>query len=1034
MKRFMTMLSLVVLGFAFTSCYDDSALWDSVKDLEGKVKSLETLCNETNSNLASLQALVTSIKQGDYIVDVTPLTETGKEVGYQITFHDRGAVKIYHGKDGVNASDVPEFGAKQDTDGNYYWTVNGEWVKDDNGNKIPVVASSGVTPMLKVEDGRWYASYDEGKTWKDVGSAGSEGGSGCIFKDVKFADGNLTLTMSDGSVFVIPVGERFSIVLGDFDASSIQYGSDVVIPYSITGTQSEVAVFAVADGWIFSTKLEEETPLTGNLTIRQVDYDDEEVNGKVAIFAVAEDGTTVSKVIRLSSGVLYPTNDNYYETYMVSAEAGTLEVTVSTNRTVDVKTNADWIAYADTKAVEEKTLVFDIKENEGARRNAEIEISSGEIDFGFTVVQKGYSDAFAIDVTCDEVLGGNWTVNIDTLYNKAGQKIYEALGYSSWEEVALAAGDIETVRNRKGEVLLLAYDLYTGEALPYDEKFQHGNGFYHRADGSLTADSYDTVTSWNWVSTWIENSSYLSPEFYFNVNQRYPGETYSFGILLTSPEGEARIEVNIKVEEYKDPEKGLYDNPAAPGTYEFTICDTLDVNTAQMQYLFNNSIAEDIKSTLGMTAFEIYKKYQEYSIYTEFEFKDGYAYGRDGNGIDINGYGVGWGTESSVANLSWSFGATGMSVAMFFNVLAWGNPLVFTHAIYDALGKTVSYKYIITYNDYKLIFTHNISYVGDAGAAPGGNSLLVKSEDMVSAAWDSQFFITFDQALEEGDEFEVSMWVKSDYSATISTQTHDAPGSYIHWDAIGTVRFYNEWRKHTYSAVVPAEMAGGKTIAFILNDYQYANNYYFDNISVKINGVEQIVNGDCEDPSQSGNYWVTTPSAWMYPPTYVDPYGNVVGRNGTCLVLSNDTMMDSNWSVQILCQLAETMKPGNEYEFRCVAKATAQYDWCSIFLQNADIEQNYNYGMSLSKEWKEITMTMKADKDYDKFIFNIGDFVGQIYIDKLSLKEVGTDIELVTNGDFEEGHTNGWNGWSSSSTPYYLSEDGEGYTESVYWM
>ena len=1034
MKRFMTMLSLVVLGFAFTSCYDDSALWDSVKDLEGKVKSLETLCNETNSNLASLQALVTSIKQGDYIVDVTPLTENGKEVGYQITFHDRGAVKIYHGKDGVNASDVPEFGAKQDTDGNYYWTVNGEWVKDDNGNKIPVVASSGVTPMLKVEDGRWYASYDEGKTWKDVGSAGSEGGSGCIFKDVKFADGNLTLTMSDGSVFVIPVGERFSIVLGDFDASSIQYGTDVVIPYSITGAKGEVSIFVLTDGWIFDTELVEDTPLSGKLTISQDDDYDEEVNGKVAIFAAAEDGTTVSKIIRLSSGVLYPTNANYDDTYIVSGEAGQIEFTVSTNRTVEVNTNADWITYADTKAVEEKTLVFDIKENDGVRRKTNVEIASGEIDFGFTVVQNGFGEVFAVDVTRNEVHGGSWLVNIDTLYNNAGQKIYEALGYSSWEEVALAAGEGETLYNRKGEVTLLAYDLYTGEALPYDEKSQHGLGFRHNADGSLASYDSDYATYWDWYTTWTENGSYLSPQFVVSVNQFNPGNTYSFGILLTSPEGEARIEVNITVEEYKDPEKGLYDNPAAPGTYEFTICDTLDVNTAQMQFLINDSIEEDIKSTLGLTAYEIYKKYQEYSINTEFEFKDGYAYGRDGNGVDINGYGVGWGKESSVANVSWGFGATDMSVAVFFNVLAWGNPLVFTHAIYDALGKTVSYKYIITYNDYKLIFTHNISYVGDAGSSPSGNSLLVKSEDMVSAAWDSQFYIMFDQELKEGDLLEVSMWTKADQQATLMPQTQASPGAYLHWDAIGSVEFGYSWTKKAYSGNVPAEMAGGKVIAFNLNDYQYANNYYFDNISVKINGVEQIVNGDCEDPSQNDNFLVKNPSNQMYPPTYVDPYGNVVGRNSTCLVLSNDTVMDSNWSVQILCQLAETMKPGNEYEFRCVAKATSQYDWCSIFLQNADSEQNYSYGMSLSKEWQEVTMTMKADKDYDKFIFNIGDFVGQVYIDKLSLKEVGTDIELVKNGDFEEGHTNGWNGWGSSSTPYYLSEDGEGYTESVYWM
>ena len=490
--------------------------------------------------------------------------------------------------------------------------------------------------------------------------------------------------------------------------------------------------------------------------------------------------------------------------------------------------------------------------------------------------------------------------------------------------------------------------------------------------------------------------------------------------------------MNITVEEYKDPEKGLYDNPAAPGTYEFTICDTLDVNKPQIPFITNASIAEDIKSTLGMTAYEIYKKYQEYSINTEFEFKDGYGYGRDGNGVDINGYGVGWGHSSSVANVGWNLGPIDVSVTMGFNFLSWGNPAVYTQPIYDAVGKTVSYKYIITYNDYKLIFTHNISYVGDVGAAPGGNSLLVKSEDMVSAAGDSQFFITFDQALEEGDEFEVSMWVKSDYSATISTQTHDAPGAYIHWDAIGTVRFYNEWRKHTYSAVVPAEMAGGKTIAFLLNDYPVAKNYYFDNISVKINGVEQIVNGDCEDPSQNDNFLVKNPSNQMYPPTYVDPYGEIIAGKNVCMVMSNDNLMDDIWNVQVIYNLSEPMKAGARYELKCVAKATSDYPWCRVFLAKDD-GQDYRYGMSFFKEWQEVTLVLEPEKDYNAIIFNIGDFVGQLYIDKLSLKEVGSDVELVSNGDFEDDNTYGWNGWGSS-TPYYLSENGEGYTGSVSWM
>ena len=86
------------------------------------------------------------------------------------------------------------------------------------------------------------------------------------------------------------------------------------------------------------------------------------------------------------------------------------------------------------------------------------------------------------------------------------------------------------------------------------------------------------------------------------------------------------------------------------------------------------------------------------------------------------------------------------------------------------------------------------------------------------------------------------------------------------------------------------------------------------------------------------------------------------------LHMANPTAGDANWSAQVWYTLAEPMASGQEYTFKCKGAATEQYDWCSVFLQSTTTDdQNYSHGMSFSTEWKEITMTIKPDKDiYDK--------------------------------------------------------------------
>ena len=408
MKRFLSILSLVILGFVSTACYDDTDIREKIDDLDGRVTTLETLCTELNSNLSALTTLVQAMQKGDYVVSVSPLIEDGVEVGYRIVFKESGVVDLYHGKDGADGEDgkdgangadgkdgangqdgangtdghTPVLGTKQDTDGAYYWTIDGEWVLDGEGNKIPLV-TVGATPQLKIEDETWFVSYDDGKTWEELGAAVAVG-----IKDIKEENGELVIIMADGTVIAVPLGSPMKVVLGEFDAAALQYGADLEIPYTIEGAEGDVVVFLLKEGSAFEAELVEESALAGKVVVKQLAAAQTEAKGKIGIFASAEDGTTVSQAVRLTSGVFYSVEGNK-EAYEVEAAGGNVEFKVATNTAFEVKADAEWITYVETKAIEEKTLTFAVAANEGEAREAAVEVASGDIVLSFPVAQAG---------------------------------------------------------------------------------------------------------------------------------------------------------------------------------------------------------------------------------------------------------------------------------------------------------------------------------------------------------------------------------------------------------------------------------------------------------------------------------------------------------------------------------------------------------------------------------------------------------------------------------------------------------------------
>ena len=204
MKKFYLFI-LASIVMLFSACHDK--IWDAIEDLDARVARLEELCKEMNTNISALSTIVEVIQENDFITGIVPIEKGGEVIGYTIMFGKHEPITIYNGEDGKDAQNgsatAPIIGVAKDTDGVYYWTLNGEWLLDDEGNKLPVSSKNGndgengeegkdgqngqegkpgvdgkdgVTPQLKIENGYWYVSYDNGTTWIELGKAVGEDG------------------------------------------------------------------------------------------------------------------------------------------------------------------------------------------------------------------------------------------------------------------------------------------------------------------------------------------------------------------------------------------------------------------------------------------------------------------------------------------------------------------------------------------------------------------------------------------------------------------------------------------------------------------------------------------------------------------------------------------------------------------------------------------------------------------------------------------------------------------------------------------
>lgn len=390
MKVFSRILSLIsVLALFFTGCqeYDDTEIKGRVDNLESQVTELRLLVEKINSNLTSLVTAVDALNNQDQIVSVEKLPAGN---GYTITFKKSGTITIYNGEkglDGKNGTDgldgkdgkSPVISISQDSDGKYYWTLDGEWLLV-NGQKVPATAEVTV-PKIKVEDGKFLFSTN-GTDWVVIGDAGTSGIG--LIKNVRedVENNSVIIELSDREI-VIPKGQNFALVI-KADEIGIKAGETVNVEYSLISADNAIVRALPENG--YTVKVNSISATKGQLSITAPSP---VVDASILIVAVNGNGVMSGKILSIAEGKL----DVKADATPVPAEGGSVTVEITTNLDYEIvipESAKTWITLVETKALRTDNVTFAVAQNtEATQRTAEVEVRVDGVKVqSFNIVQQ----------------------------------------------------------------------------------------------------------------------------------------------------------------------------------------------------------------------------------------------------------------------------------------------------------------------------------------------------------------------------------------------------------------------------------------------------------------------------------------------------------------------------------------------------------------------------------------------------------------------------------------------------------------------
>ena len=457
-KTFLMILAAAALIGGAVSCgkeYNDSELRGKIENLEVRVTALEAL----KTQVEGLQSTVDKLKSG---LTVTSVKKENN--GFTINFSDGTSATVTSNVIGVTTDN-----------GIYVWTINGEVVKDPQGNPIPV---GGQGPQLRdAGDGTLEYSLDGGKTWTPL--AGKTDAPTLEETDtayiIHFGESTLTLPKESPYYLSFAVASNFSIA----------YGETAEIKYEVKGSadadQNEVGILAVSEG--FAAEIAPSGNAAG--VVKVTNNNKTATEGRVIVYAANHKGKSDIKTVTFKTE---PGDEPAeFEAVIdggvaeIPADGGDFFLNVKADEDYTVSADVDWITVTPpTRALFEDRLAVHVEKNTTTEaRKGTITIRSKESDL-----------VFAVDVNqaAGEEQGGDkpagfveeWTIGYAGRGEASNGNIYDWAQVEAWEGeyydvLALPAGYID--ENYDGDVQAFA-SAYVESAQPYLDQYTMDQIFY----------------------------------------------------------------------------------------------------------------------------------------------------------------------------------------------------------------------------------------------------------------------------------------------------------------------------------------------------------------------------------------------------------------------------------------------------------------------------------------------------------------------------------------------------------------------------
>ena len=255
MRNILNKLFCLVVVCCMLACsgFDDSALKERIDNIKERIAALQLQAENLENQLKDLSY----ITNGNVVTSVTKNADGKYVIAYKDNANNESTVVLTTMSE---MTTVPVIGVAIDN-GVYYWTENFKgstnWLLDKNGQKIPV---SNHTPVLSVDaNGNWTV---DGNLLKDEQGQPvvAHDAETSLFKDVKKdAEGNLVITLGDGSTITLPIIVDFNLHLDTSPLVELNSLDNFSFNYELLGEKSSCAIVDIAKAENLSATINKQT-------------------------------------------------------------------------------------------------------------------------------------------------------------------------------------------------------------------------------------------------------------------------------------------------------------------------------------------------------------------------------------------------------------------------------------------------------------------------------------------------------------------------------------------------------------------------------------------------------------------------------------------------------------------------------------------------------------------------------------------------------------------------------------------------------